>query len=268
VSFVFLLVFILFNSPTNLQAIAFASKEGAVSSKQTKTIVLPAEVIPSSEGYAQIHVNQMARLIVDSHHLIPKTGEKVKEGQVIAIVETLIPKADDTSKRTDLHKIEANIEKTNHEIKRLETLGGFSKRKELENKQIDLQKLHKQREVLLNFLGKEFLRSPIAGILNFPQHIFLGQVFKPEEPLAEIIKPGHVWIIAFMETPLSYKKLSEVYGYIPSQSQKRYPLKLIGVAPKLNKEQKQELLFTLVSPDPKLLIGTRLEVNIAYEEDN
>lgn len=267
-----LLLFILLEKsysaiPESLGKLAPAGTNSSSGQRKAKEIVVPAEVIPNPTGYAQIHVDQTARLIVDPHYPMPKTGEKIEEGQVIAIVETVISKADDIGKRTELHKIESDIEKVNHEVKRLETLGNFSARKELEDKRIDLQRFHKQREVILNRLGTEFLRSPIGGILNSSYRVFPGQVFKPEDPLVEIIKPGHIWIVAYLDNPLYSQRIQKGYGRFPSQPQKHYPLKLIGIAPKLNKDQKQELLFDLVSPDSALLIGMKLEVCLSFEEE-
>jgi hypothetical protein len=50
--------------------------------ERPKTIILPAKTIASPNGYAQIHVPQLARVLIDDRFPIPTTGEKVTANQV------------------------------------------------------------------------------------------------------------------------------------------------------------------------------------------
>lgn len=233
--------------------------EGNKSEVQVKSIVLPGVLTFDPNGYMEIHPSQIGRVIIDPHNPMPQTGAIIEKGQVIAVLEDLIPKADDTSKRTDLQNIEADIEKHTREIKRLKTLGIYSAKKDLENRETDLQKAQRQRETILNMLGKEFIRALMGGIVNL--FCSPGQVFKPEERmLAEIIKPGYARVIVSADYSPSLKHITKAFLRIPTQLQTEYPLKLVGFVPKLDKGQKQAIIFDLLSPNPDLIIGMDMEV--------
>ncbi len=57
-------------------------------------VLLPAKVVASPNGYAQVHVPQASRVVADPNYPMPTTGDKVEVNQVIAVIEPLVSSVD------------------------------------------------------------------------------------------------------------------------------------------------------------------------------
>lgn len=239
----------------------------AKSVERPKTIILPAKIIASPNGYAQIHVPQLSRVLIDDRFPIPTTGEKVTANQVLAVVEPLLSVIDITDKKSELYKLEGEISILKRDIDRFTKLGEYSPRKELENKRTELDRSEKQKAQLLSTgLGRELLRSPIDGIVS-DNHLLPGQILQPNESAMEIINPERFRIEAYTFDYLQTDQILSARLRSPEQPKKFYPLNLIGTSPRIGeKDYSQHLLFSIEEALPELIIGMAADVLLTTKE--
>ena len=239
----------------------------AKSVERPKTFIVPGKIIASPNGYAQIHVPQSARVLVDDKFPIPTTGEKVTANQVIAVVEPLLSVIDITDKKSELYKIEGEIAILKRDIDRLEKLGEYSPRKELENKRTELERSEKQKSQLLSTgLGKELLLSPIDGIVS-DNHLLPGQILQPNESAMEIINPDPLRVEAYMFDYLQADQIISARLRAPEQPEMFYSLRLIGASPRIGeKDYSRHLLFSIANASLEFIIGMAVDVLLTTTE--
>jgi cobalt-zinc-cadmium efflux system membrane fusion protein len=235
--------------------------------ERPKTVIIPAKIVASPRGYAQIHVPQLARVLVDERFPIPTTGEKVEANQVLAVVEPLLSVIDITDKRSELFRVEGEISILHRDIERLTKLGEFSPRKELENKKTALDRSEKQKEQLLSTgRGRELLRSPIDGIIG-DNHVLPGQILQPNETVMEVINPEYFRIEAYT---FEYFKTAQILSArlrSSENSEKFYDLKLIGTSPRLGeRDYAQHILFSIAEASSELIIGMLVDVFLTTKD--
>ncbi|ARN84029.1 efflux RND transporter periplasmic adaptor subunit [Candidatus Nucleicultrix amoebiphila] len=223
--------------------------------------ILPAKVIASPNGYAQIHVAQASRVVADPAYPMPNTGDKVEANQVIAVVEPLVTSLDITDKRTELYKIEGEIAELEREVKRLITLGDFSPRVKLEDAKTNLERAKKQKQQILKTgLGRELIKTPITGIVS-DAHILPGQVIPVGQYLAEIVNPSSLRIEAYTYDYALAGQIKEASLRSPEDLSQLLTLSLIGLSPRVgDNDQARHILFSLNESSPSLMIGMFVDV--------
>ncbi|MBN9413625.1 MAG: efflux RND transporter periplasmic adaptor subunit [Candidatus Paracaedimonas acanthamoebae] len=227
-------------------------------------VLLPAKVVASPNGYAQVHVPQSSRVVADPTYPMPTTGDKVEANQVIAIVEPLVSSVDLTDKKTELYKIEGEIAQLERDVERLTTLGKFSARKKLEDAKTDLESAKKRKQqILTTGLGRELIRASIAGILS-DSHLLPGQIVQPGQPIAEIVDPASFQIEAYTYDYTLTNQIKEASLRSPLEPEKVYPLTLKGLSPKVGEnDQARHILFSIKETAPALMIGEFVDVMIS-----
>lgn len=227
-------------------------------------VLLPAKVVASPAGYAQVHVPQASRVVADPTYPMPTTGDKIEANQVIAIVEPLVSSVDLTDKKTELYKIEGEIAQLERDVERLTTLGKFSARKKLEDAKTDLESAKKRKQqILTTGLGREVIRSPIAGILS-DSHLLPGQIVQPGQPIAEIVDPASFQIEAYTYDYALTNQIKEGSLRSSLEPEKLYSLTLKGLSPKVGEnDQARHILFSLKETAPSLMIGEFVDVMIS-----
>lgn len=227
-------------------------------------VLLPAKVVASPNGYAQVHVPQASRVVADPTYPMPTTGDKVEANQVIAIVEPLVNSVDLTDKKTELYTIEGEIAQLERDVERLTTLGKFSARKKLEDAKIDLESAKKRKQqILTTGLGREVIRAPIAGILS-DSHLLPGQIVQPGQPIAEIVDPTSFQIEAYTYDYALTNQIKEASLRSSLEPEKVYPLILKGLSPKVGEnDQARHILFSIKETAPALMIGEFVDVMIS-----
>lgn len=231
--------------------------------------VLPAKIIASPNGYAQVHVAQASRVVVDTNYPMPNTGDKVEVNQVISVVEPLVTSVDLTDKRTELYKIEGEITELEREVKRLITLGEFAPRVKLEDAKTNLERAKKQKQqILTTGLGREFIRAPIAGIVS-DAHVLPGQVIQPGHPVIEIINPSSLRIEAYTYDYGLANQIKEAFLRSPEDFSQLFALTLIGLSPRVGEnDQARHILFNLKETSPPLMIGMFVDVIVSLPSTN
>lgn len=229
--------------------------------------LLPGKILASPDGYAKIHVPQLARVIFDERFPIPNTGEKVQANQVIAVVEPFLSAVDLSNKKSQYYRAEGEIATLKKEIKRLEKLGDYALKKQLENARIDLDRAEKEKAQLLKTsLGRELIRAPISGII-MDNHLLPGQIAQPNEPIIEIIQPNHFRVEAFTFDYIHADQIESAFLRSIKDPEILYPLKYIGTSPKVSeKNQSLHILFSLDGSHSDLIIGMPVDVLLIAKE--
>ncbi|KAB2837071.1 MAG: efflux RND transporter periplasmic adaptor subunit [Caedimonadaceae bacterium] len=236
--------------------------------ERPKHEVLPAKVLASPTGYAQVHVAQASRVIADSAYPMPSTGDVVDKDQVIAVIEPLWTSVELVDKKKELYKIEGEIVELEREIKRLTTLGTFAPAFKLDFAKTNIERAKRQKEqILATGLVRNLIRAPISGILS-DSHILPGQVIQPDQPLAEIVNPSSLRIEAYTFDYALAEKIMTSSLKSPSDPTQLYPLTLVGLSPKVgDTDQSRHILFSLKENHKDLMIGMVVEVIVATDSN-
>ena len=235
--------------------------------ERPKTIVAPGKVIASPEGYGQVHVPQLARVILDENFPLPHTGKRVEHNQVLAVVEPLLSAIDLTDKKTELYRMEGEAAILKRDIERLTALGEYAIKKDLENKKTELERTEKQKEQLMaTSLGRELLRAPISGIV-IDNHLLPGQIIQPNKAAIEIIDPTQFRIEAYTFNYIQADQIRSAWLRSPKNLEKFYKLSLIGLSPSIEeKDQSQHILLSIDEEATDLMIGMSLDVFLSMNE--
>jgi cobalt-zinc-cadmium efflux system membrane fusion protein len=222
---------------------------------------LPAKVLASPTGYAQVQVAQPSRVVSDASYPMPNTGDSVEMNQVIAVIEPLWTAVDFVDKKKELYKIEGEITELEREIKRLTTLGAFAPAFKLDFAKTNIERAKRQKDQILQTgLVRTLVRAPIKGILS-DSHILPGQIIQPGQALAEIVNSSSLRIEAYTFDYELAERITSASLKSPSNVDILYPLTLIGLSPKVGEnDQSRHVLFDLRKLHDDLMIGMVVEV--------
>jgi cobalt-zinc-cadmium efflux system membrane fusion protein len=225
------------------------------------TIRLTGHVISDPSGYARLQATQNARVMNDPDYPLPLPGQHVQKGQVILALQPTLNKVESTDQKSMLYKIESEIVQLGKEVDRKVKLGQFSSQKELENARSDLERAIKQKEEIINKTFKpEYLRSPLDGIVA-DLHVRPGEIVSPDKTIVEIVDPSKLLVEAFIFDPTLADDLTGGIARLPLAPDKSIRLKLIGVSPKVSKEdQAVHVLFKAEELDPSIKMDMAVEV--------
>lgn len=233
-----------------------------VSEREIKeTVSLVGHVISDPSGYARIQASQNARVLNDPGYPLPLTGQKVQKDQVILALQPTLGKIESTDQRTMLYKIESEIVQLRNEVYRKEQLGQYASKKELDNTRTDLERAIRQKEEIINKTFKpEYLKSPLDGIIA-DLHVRPGEVVSPEKTIVEVVDPRKLLVEAFVFDTRIADNLTGGTARPPLTPNKSISLKLIGISPKVSKEdQSIHVLFKAEEFDPSIKLDMAIEV--------
>lgn len=137
-----------------------------VSEKSIKgSIRLMGTIISDPSGYARLQSTQTARVINHPDYPLPLPGQAVKAGQVVLAVSPTLTTIESTDQKNALYKAESEITQHHLEVQRLEKLGQYAAKKDLENAKAELERALKQKDEILNQTFKpELLKAPLMDL--------------------------------------------------------------------------------------------------------
>lgn len=248
------------HSDTPQSYIGLASEK--VTLKTTKaTVRLMGSIISDPSGYARLQVTQTARVLNNPDYPIPLPGQAVKIDQAILAVMPTITKIETTVQKNALYKIESDIIQKRKEVSRLERLGQYAARKDLENAQTELESGLKQKEeITQKAFATEILRSPINGFIA-DIHVRPGEIVTSDKTIVEVIDPSKLLIEAYVFDAKLASQIKSGYVRLPLSPGHIIPLDLIGVSPKVNKDdQAIHIQFKPKTADAALKLDMAVEV--------
>lgn len=178
----------------------------AQSREVTQTMRLVGRVIPDPAHHVRIHPQVSSRIGFDPLFPPPRSGQWVKRGQPLAVLEPLLSIGEKAGQRLSLFKGEQ---------------GGESS------------------------VGREMVLAPIDGQMT-DVHIIPGDVVSQSDVLAEIVDPAHLWIEAILYDVSLAERITGGTAVTRQIPGKHFPLVLLGISPKVNPEnQGLHLQFAL-----------------------
>lgn len=233
-----------------------------VSSQETAiSYTLPGKLTPSPKNYAKVQIGQPSRVVIDPKFPMPNPGDTVEINQVIAVLEPLLSTGDITTRKSELYKIEGEVETLKKQIDRFTHIKDSVPKKDIENAKIEYTRALKQREQLLSTgLGREFLRAPLKGKIS-DYHLLPGQVIQPEQTLFEIINMQELQVEAYTFDYTLPTKIKRAYLKDSFKESHFPPLTFLGSSSVLGeKDQTRHILFSLKEVPSNAMIGMPVDV--------
>lgn len=181
-----------------------------------RTLRVLGRTLIHSEREAIVTAPQEGRLIATGDYRIPGLGERVKQDQIIAIVEESIPAPDlvviateRARAASDLRQAEAVLALAQREYDRLRRLTGVVTDKDLTAARNDLEVAKAKRDgfaeqvALLDTASttgilaqkRRVIRAPIAGMVT-RTHVTIGENVSRDKPLFQIVDTGELLVEA------------------------------------------------------------------------
>jgi cobalt-zinc-cadmium efflux system membrane fusion protein len=163
-----------------------------------KTVTLVGRVITDPNRSGVVQSISGGRVIAPSGGL-PRTGQAVAKGQVLAEVERALQQSERTTISEKSGEIEQQIAVTEAKLKRLRELAarGVALQSLVVEAELELEGLRRRREVIRETrIEPEPLRAPIDGVIAISR-VVAGQVVRPQDLLFQIVDPNTLWVEAY-----------------------------------------------------------------------
>lgn len=222
-----------------------------------KAINLIGRVVadPNSSGLAQ--AIQAGRVISPEKGL-PRLGQRVNKGDVLAILEPQLSAADRTTIAERSGEIEQQIATAETKLRRTRMLveRSAAPASQIADAEVELEGLRKRREIVRqNRIEPDVLRAPITGIIAGARAV-AGQVVQPQDVLFQIVDPGSLWVEALVYGDVDPATIS---GATASSGGAAFKLNLLGFSPALQ-QQATLVQFTIADPPLTLSVGQPVTV--------
>ena len=125
---------------------------------------------------------------------LPRLGQAVKVGDVLATVLPALPLADQSTIAERVRELEGNLLLA-EQLARLNRLApNTTPRSQIDDIELEIENLKKRIGVLTSArIAPETLTAPIDGIISLA-HAAAGQVVQPQDILFQIVDPKSFWV--------------------------------------------------------------------------
>jgi RND family efflux transporter MFP subunit len=164
-----------------------------------KAINLIGRVIADPNRSGLVQSINGGRVIAPDYGL-PRLGQQVRKGDVLALVEPAIPAADRTTIAERTGEIEQQISVAETRLRRIRQLveRNAAPQSQIIDAEIELEGLRKRREIVRqNRTEPEVLRAPVEGVIASAR-VVAGQVVQAQDPLFQIVNPKGLWVEALV----------------------------------------------------------------------
>jgi RND family efflux transporter MFP subunit len=237
--------------------------------------LLDVRTIPAIAETARPTVNLIGRVIGDPNRSsviqsihggrviplesgLPRIGQHVRKGDVLAQVDPYLPLADRTTILEKTGEIEQLIAVAEARVRRLRPLAerGAVPMSQVTDAELELEGLRARREVIRNTRTEpELLRAPTDGVIAAAK-VVPGQVVQAQDILFQIIDPKGYWVEALVYGQIDPKSLSDATAIAAGQS---IPLTFRGVSPALQ-QHASIVHFAIAEPPAGLSVGQPVTV--------
>lgn len=196
---------------------------------------------------------------------VPKLGQTVRKGDVLAEVEPPLATGDYSSLADRAGEIAQQIALAEAKIARLERLvsTNAASTAQLEDARLELRGLELRRAAIRSTQReREVLRAPVDGVIA-ASRVVPGQVVEARDVLLQIVDPASHWVEALAFDPRNAEGLTG--GEAVLEDGKALKLRLEGKGRALQQHAMQ-LQFAVESPPANLSIGLPVTVLAARAE--
>ncbi len=168
-----------------------------------KTLALVGRVIADPNRSGQVQSITGGRIVAPESGL-PRLGQIVRRGDILATVEQAVPQADRTTIAERVGEIEQQIAMVEAKLKR--SLIDF---------EIELAGLMRRREIVGRIrIEPELLRAPLDGVVSAVR-VVAGQVVGSQDVLFQIVDPAGLWIEALSYGDVDLSQLDGASALLP-----------------------------------------------------
>lgn len=211
---------------------------------------------PNRSGVVQ---STIAGRIKPTDGRLPRLGENVTSGQVLAVVAPAYAAIDITNVQQTAGDLDQQIALAQNKVDQFRPLV-HSKTFPIERLrvvEIELENLHKRRAALsTSQRGSEPLLAPVDGVIAAMRAV-PGQVVAPQDVLFQIVDPKSLWIEALVFDPAVPDLLAEATATVPGRAP--LDLRLIGRSRALQ-QLSTVVHFAITEPPASLNIGSPVTV--------
>jgi len=226
------------------------------------TIRLVGRVVPDPTGYARIQPAQQGRVVADPEHPLPIPGQKVKRGDVLAVIEPNLTALERAEQRAALFRVDTEIAQTERQLQRWRQMGQAARQKDVEDARLDLGRLRQERGQIESVaLGRELLRAPIDGIVT-DVHVVPGEVIDPEVTAIEVVDPERLRVEAVLHDLGLADAIVGGEATTKLLKDRVFGLKLIGSGGRIDpRDQGLHLIFAVTDGARFLKLGMPVDVH-------
>lgn len=224
----------------------------------SRTVTLVGRIVadPNRGGLAQ---SLAGGRIVPPEGGLPRLGQAVRRGEILAIVEPPIPVADQTTIAERSGDLEQQIAAAEARLARARNLAasGAGTRVQVADTEIELDGLRRRRALLSqNRIAPEAIRAPADGIIASARAV-AGQVVAAQDVLFQIVDPAGLWVEALVFGADATRELRAATASVRGRVPMRLALQGFGRAVQQGATLVQ---FRVEDPPPGLALGQPVTV--------
>ncbi len=160
-----------------------------------RSIALAGRVIPDPSASGSVQTSVTGRLSPLSGGF-PRLGQRVKAGDVLALVQPSLGAADVTSQQQQARELDQQIALVQRRLERLRPIAQVIARSQIEDAELELKGLQNRRANLERSPREpESLLAPVDGVIASAAAT-PGQVVEVNAIIFQIINPDRLWIEA------------------------------------------------------------------------
>lgn len=184
-----------------------------------KAVALVGRVIADPNRSGQVQSITGGRIVAPEAGL-PRLGQVVRRGDVLATVEQAVPQADRTTIAERVGEIEQQIAMVETRLKRLRGLAerAIAPQSQVIDAETELAGLMRRREIVGRIrIEPEVLRAPLDGVVTAVR-VVAGQVIGSQDVAFQVLDPGGLWVEALSYGEVDLSRLSSASALLPGGS--------------------------------------------------
>jgi len=202
--------------PKSTQRLLDVRTQAAKPEEAGRTVALVGRVIADPNRSGQVQSITGGRIVASAEGL-PRLGQTVRRGDVLATVEQAVPQADRTTIAERVGEIEQQIAMVEAKLKRLRGLAerAIAPQSQVIDAEIELAGLTKRREIVGRIrVEPEVLRAPLDGVVSAVR-VVAGQVVGSQDVLFQVLDPGGLWVEALSYGDVDLSQLGGASASLP-----------------------------------------------------
>lgn len=223
-----------------------------------KTVALVGRVIADPNRSGQVQSITGGRIVAPESGL-PRLGQVVRRGDILASVEQAVPQADRTTIAERVGEIEQQIAMVEAKLKRLRGLAerAIAPQSQVIDAEVELAGLMRRREIVGRIrIEPEVLRAPLDGVVSAVR-VVAGQVVGSQDVLFQIVDPAGLWVEALSYGDVNLSQLDGASALLPGG--KPLSLSFRGTGRALQ-QQATLVHFAVEDPPATVAIGQPVRV--------
>jgi cobalt-zinc-cadmium efflux system membrane fusion protein len=223
-----------------------------------KTLALVGRVIADPNRSGQVQSITGGR-IVSPEGGLPRLGQIVRRGDILATVEQAVPQADRTTIAERVGEIEQQIAMVEAKLKRSRGLAerAIAPQSQVIDLEVELAGLMRRREIVGRIrIEPELLRAPLDGVVSAVR-VVAGQVVGSQDVLFQIVDPAGLWVEALSYGDVDLSQLDGASVLLPGG--KPLSLSFRGTGRALQ-QQATLVHFSVEDPPATVAIGQPVRV--------